>query len=153
MTPPSRSKVGETSVALRSQNGLMVSPVLPLFVIDGADLAVYPTIADACGDLEAIHVNDGEYDDSFDSDGYPVEFLTLGYAVVGAQRIEGRAPVKDALIEQVRQYARALGPPGLRGVDVETADLASLADAILAFRPERFRWRSLFSRRRQHSDD
>lgn len=117
----------------------MTEPVPPLFVFEDADLSAYRSVDEVCGDLEAVDVRNGLFE-SFDGEGYPVDLLTSGYAVVGAQRIKGQASDMKAVIARVREHARVLGPRRLGQIDIETADLTSLAEAIRGARPEPFRW-------------
>lgn len=121
---------------------------MPLFVFEGDDLHVYPSVEDACGDLEAIDVRENVYE-AFDSEGFEVELLTSGWLVVGAKVRESREPVLDLVTQRVRAYARSLAARELVRADVETSGLARLGSAILAIRPQPFSWREFIARRRK----
>jgi hypothetical protein len=97
---------------------------LPLLVFEGNDLSVFDSVAGACGHLEAIDARNDEFD-SFDGDGYPVELLTSGHAVVGAKRAEGE-PVPAELSGRLRAYLSAAGDPA--GTLNSTAELPVLIE-------------------------
>lgn len=121
-------------------------PRPPIFLLDGHDLSVYDSVDAACRDLEIYDVQDQNIE-SFDSDGFPMQWRALGYRVVGGSLIEGRTSMADAVLGRVRSYARGLGPAALSPIDVETADLATLGNALLAHRPEPLGLRALLTER------
>lgn len=104
----------------------MTAPTLPLLVFEGGDLSTFDTIQHACGYLETIDVRNGEFD-SFDSDGYRLELLTSGYAVVGAKRLEELEPVPEELGARLRSYLSAVGDPA--GSTQTTLELPALIRA------------------------
>ena len=89
---------------------MMTTPTLPLLVFEGGDLLTFDTIELACVYLEAIDVRNGEFD-SFDRDGYRLELLTSGYAVVGAKRLEKQEPEREEVRAGLRSYLLAVGDP------------------------------------------
>lgn len=98
---------------------------LPLLVFESNDLSTFDTVEAACGYLEATDVRNGEFG-SFDSDGYPVELLTSGYAVVGVRRVEGADPAPDELAARLRAYLA--GFDDLGGTAAQRSELEWLID-------------------------
>ena len=92
----------------------------------GRDLSTFDTIERAYGYLEAIDVHTGEFD-SFDSDGYRLELLTSGYAVVGAKRLDEQEPVREEVRARLRSYLSAVGDPA--GSAEATLELPALISA------------------------
>lgn len=106
-------------------------PVPPIVTDEGGDIAVYPSVASACLELEPIDVVDGAYE-AFDSRGFPLRIDAARNAVSMGMEPDS-APDPADLERRLRRFIERVGVIRVGLVDLDRATLPILLDALLKF--------------------
>jgi hypothetical protein len=105
--------------------------VPPIIADDNGDITMFPTVADAEQDVEAIDVVDGAYE-FFDSAGSRLAATAIGTRVQIARDPQA-IPNPDELDARLRNYVVRVGPQRVGVDEPDSATLPVLVDALLRF--------------------
>ena len=114
------------------QNGATVPvPVPPIVTDESGDIEVYPSVASACMELEAIDVLDGAYE-AFDSRGYRLRIDAVR-DIVSVVLEPGSTPDPLELERRLRRYVDRVGAARVGLSELDSATLPVMLDALLTF--------------------
>jgi hypothetical protein len=109
----------------------MADAVAPIVIVEGRDIEVYPTVAVACLDVEAVDANDGVLE-AFDSEGRRLVFQTHGI-LLSLKAPPDSHPDPAELERRLRSYIQSVGVDRVGITDIQDATLPALLDAVLRF--------------------
>jgi hypothetical protein len=109
-----------------------VSEPIPPILIDGdGHFRVYPTIAIACQDVEAVDVNDGLYE-AFDSEGRVLS-LVVHENRVALEVSPNSQPDAAELEGRLRKHIEAVGTARVGVANLDSTPLPVLLQALISF--------------------
>ena len=109
----------------------------PLVLFEGGDLTMYANYADLNGYVEAVDVDNGEYE-AFDSAGRPIDLSTEGGpkeygrpVLVGVR--EGVPLEVDSLTARLRGHVQGLASARAAWPNFESDSLSELIEGLMPF--------------------
>lgn len=103
----------------------------PIVIIEGRDIRVYQSIAEASLELEAIDVIDGVYQ-AFDANGRRLRLVTNGILV--SIEVPQDSPLEPVeLVTQLRRYIQEVGVDHVGIEHVDDASLLEMLQALIRF--------------------
>lgn len=108
-----------------------VVPSTPIIADDRGDISVYPSVIDACIEMEAIDVDDDVYE-VFDGRGYPLTLETTGEEI--RMRIALGTVARPAeLLGRLTEFVERVGPENFDVSAIESSTLPELLAAVELF--------------------
>ncbi len=112
---------------------------LPIFIIEGDDIAIYKTLNDARNNLEISDVSQGIYK-GYDAEGYPIRISVENKGIILAH--SGAASEIDILKAKLKNYLEWMGDKYEKSGDCDVSYLLIRIQA-LKFRRLKKWWRAL----------